>query len=78
LSEKPIALSARSPSRFGRQAVARHDFLGRHDLGEPLQEPGIVMGDGGDVGDAELLAQRLRGDQQPVGRRARQGRLDLV
>src|SRR6185369_1835969 len=45
--------------RIAGQALAADPLLLLHDLLDPLEEPGIVMGDRMDLGDAEALAQRL-------------------
>src|SRR3546814_12988528 len=57
--------------------VAANPLLRLDDLLDPLQEPGIVFGDGVDLGDGEALAQRLGRDQQPVRRRPGERGLDL-
>jgi hypothetical protein len=40
---------------IGRQSVAGDLAFGLHDLADPLQEPGIISGDGMHFGDAEAL-----------------------
>ena len=61
-----------------RQAVAADRFLLLDDLRDPLEEPGIVSGDRVDLRDAQPLAQRLGGDEQPVRARHGERRLDLL
>ena len=65
-SEKPIAFSRRSPAASPGRPSRQIASSARDDLVDPLEEPGIVSGDRVDLGDAEPLAQRLGGDQQPV------------
>ena len=54
-----------------RQAVRLDLGFCRDDFREPLQKPRIKFGNRMDFGNAHALAQGLRRDQQPVGRRAR-------
>ena len=71
-SEKPIAFSRRIPAASCGRPLQPHLLLGLDDLLQPLEEPRVEAGDRVDPLDREALAQRLGGDQQPVGRRPRQ------
>ena len=72
---KPHLLQPQQRSRIVGSPSRRTSLLG-DDLADALQKPRIVAAGGVDLGGREAVPEGLRDDQQPVGGRAGQRRLD--